>query len=702
MRAFSSSLSFASLLRHGAVLVAFAFAVGAAACGDDDEGGGGGPGGPTGGPESTSSGGPPTVLPVGGGTQFPWPVFDGTVPDTPEATNGGKTYYVDANKGSDSADGASFATAKQTLSAALKINGLKAGDTILLAGGIYREYPDWTSSPAGKQDAPLTIGSYGRGTGAPILDGGIKPPAWTKYSEKGQTTVWQTSLAGTKVEPDKTPVLGVYVNSGKGEYALRETVHGQVRKILDDPLPPAATQQDIKDNSSDFYYDAGANVLYADFGGTLGASGDPNTADISILYNTENSGGGHKNLVYFAAGHDYMKFVGITFRASSWSAVYTTSHGHTFDHCDFKFNGGAAAFFDASDGKLGSGNTVRQSRIWMNVLHNWPRFNNGNTGGGWPAAINWSSQENGLSEGNISYLNGGEGMTVGNSDISGSASKNNVVRHNIVFDNFSVNMYANNVEGVLFEENFVFQHPRDDTQTFTGLLQVSPQYNVDFGRRLTPPNLVLGDEPGSAYDQQAHLANITVINNIVVGGKYGFLDYDDGTQGPNHHGLKNCIIANNTFVLNDKEVPGLKGYGWNHLVSPDQSANSIVKNNIFVTSSADDQFAKVAKDVGAGIDNDFNLYAGPGKWNIAGDPQDFGAWKSTHPTWDQHSVTADAMLEDVAEFNKTAAEKLVYDWTKAKPKAGSAALGAATNVDRVQNDFTGKKRGANAMGALAP
>src|SRR6185436_4206775 len=109
------------------------------------------------------------------------------------------------------------------------------------------------------------------------------------------------------------------------------------------------------DNSSNFCFDGSA--VYADFGGTLGA-GDPNDADVSLLYNSIDSGAGHHNLVYLGQGHDYFTFVGITFRASSWSGVFTESHGHVFDRCDFKFNGGAAALFSNSGDQLGSHITV--------------------------------------------------------------------------------------------------------------------------------------------------------------------------------------------------------------------------------------------------------------------------------------------------------------------------------------------------------
>ncbi len=667
----------------------------AAGCSSNSVSGGNPDGG--GGPAGGGSGQFPP-----GGVTFPWPVFDGTVPDVPEATGGGSTWYADAQNGNDANDGSSFATAKKTLNAIITGGKLKAGDTVLLGGGVYREYPQWSDGPSGQQGAPITIGSYGRGTGAPILDGGVKPATWTHYTDANQKQVWVSSTAGTKVT-SKTPVLGIYVNDGKGgEYALREVIHGQVVQYPNDPLPPNETQANIADKSNKFYYDASAEKVYADFGGTLG-DGDPNAADISILYDSENSGQGHELLIYLGQGHDYFNFVGLTIRASSWSGVYTQSNGHTFDHCDFKFNGGAAILFSDSGNQLGNGNTVRLSRIWMNILYNWPRFNNDNTSGGWPAAIDWSSQSNGLSEGNVSYLNGGEGMTVGNSDVAGQVSTNNVVRHNIVFDNFSVNLYVNNTQNVLLEQNFVFQHPRDESQTFDQLFEVSPGYSEDYGRRITPPNVVLGDEPGSAYDQQAHLANITVINNIVAGGKFDFLDYDDGTQGPDHHGLKNCVIANNTWVLGAMPVPGQSGYGWDHLVDTDNSMNSLIQNNVFVTATSDDQFAHVGKAIGSGIDSDYNLYAGPGQWSNDTMLVDFAAWKAAQPTWDQHSITGDAALGDLSEFSQTAAQKPVYDWSKVTPQASSQVFGAGTSLQPVTTDFTGAARAAGAkdLGALA-
>jgi len=679
---------------------------------------------PTGGstaPSTTVVTPPPAVgtstFPPGGVT-FPWPVFDGSIPDVATAVAPAKTWYADAVHGDDNNDGTTFAKAKKTLSAAFLKTAVQAGDTILLGGGIYREYVSWSNGPSGKAGAPITIGSYGRGTGAPILDGGIKPNTWTRYTAQGQTTVWQTPTAGlTQITPN-VPVLGIYVNGPKGESALKEVFHtinvndstkrGQLAEAYA-PLPPVETQANIADGSNKWYYDDAAGVVYADFGGSLGGA-DPNAADVSLLFDSLNSGAGHRIMIYLGQGHDYFKFVGLTIRAASWSGVYTESNGQTFDHCDFKFNGGAAILFSNSPTAPGNGNVVTNSRVWMNILQNWPRFNNANTTGGWPAAIAWSTQSNALAEGNVVYLNGGEGLTVGNSDVAGVPSVNNEVRHNVVFDNFSVNMYVNNVQNVRLEQNFVFQHPRDESQTFDGLFETSKGYAEDWGKRITPNNLNMGDEPGSSYDHQAHLGNITVVNNIFVGGKFGFVDYDDGTAAPNRHGLKNCTIANNTWVLGSETIPGQHSFVWLHSIDPteggDPSTNSIIQNNIFATATPADWFTRSADADGRGIDADYNVYSGPATWvNSPDGLMSFAVWKTAHPNWDAHSVQGNALLQDTGEFNQTIAQKLVYDWSKVMPMAGSPARGGGNvGIAAVTTDFTGATRaaGSHDVGAIAP
>jgi len=640
-----------------------------------------------------------------GGVTLPWPVFDGTVPDVPPAAAPAHTWYCDAQHGDDAHDGSSFAAAKKTLGAALANAALQPGDTILLGGGVYRE------RPALDNFSRLTIGSYGHGTGAPILDGGLAPAAWTRYTAQGQTTVWQTSTAGLAKISANEPVLGIYVHAGAVEAALRELVHGQLSLYGADPLPPNQTQADIKDQSNNWFFDAAGKTLYADFGGTLGTA-DPNGADISILYNSINVG--HEPLIVLPQGADGFRFIGLTMRAASWGAVYAESSNNLIDRCDLKFNGGAGAAFDAGGNNLAAdGNVVQRTRIWMNVLDNWPRFNNGNATGGWPGGLSWYSESDALSEGNVVYQNGGEGIIFwGTNDDNGTAhvSMNNVMRHNVVYDNWSVNLYFDNTQNARVESNFVFDHPRDATQTFDNLLTLSNGYNTDWAKRLTPVNISLADEPGSSFEMPtgyAHLANITVVNNVFAGGKFGFLDYDDGTAAAMSHGLKSCSIVNNTIVLGAPAIPGQSGYGWRHLfadgTTTDSSANSIVENNLIVSATTDDRFIDAGHvNAGAGITCDDNLFSGPAQWSTAATTQDFTAWKAAHP-WDQHSLQSDALIEDSTEFSQSAAQKPVYDWSKARPLAGSPAKAAGADQSTlITNDFTGVNRPAGAfdIGAL--
>ena len=409
-----------------------------------------------------------------------------------------------------------------------------------------------------------------------------------------------------------------------------------------------------------------------------------------------------------ADGHGYFTFIGLTLRAGSWHGAYAETSGNVFDHVDARFNGGGGVDFDANSSDLTiTGNTLIHSRIWMNVLHNWPRFNNANTGGGWPGGTGWYSQSNVTIEGNVIYGNGGEGLVIWGTNGSGGTAHeamNNVARHNVVFDNWSVNVYLDNTQHATIDSNFVFDHPRDPTTTFANLLTVSKGYDTDFGRRMQPILISLADEPGSAFDSQAHLSDITVVNNIFAGGSFGFVDYDDGTKTV-FHGLKNAIIANNTWALGNTPIPSQDVYCWRHLFagsSPDASSNSIVENNAMIVPDGGDFYVQAEEaNSGSGITSDYNFYGGTGKFANVSMTLDLTAWKAAHAGWDLHSGNGEAMLGDMTEFNRTVADKPVYDWSKAVPAAASPLAGAGTPVSAAATDFTGVQRSASDIGAVA-
>ncbi|MGZ3442597.1 MAG: hypothetical protein ACXVDD_23915, partial [Polyangia bacterium] len=103
--------------------------------------------------------------------------------------------------------------------------------------------------------------------------------------------------------------------------------------------------------------------------------------------------------------------------------------------------------------------------------------------------------------------------------------------------------------------------------------------------------------------------------------------------------------------------------------------------------------------VGMGISADNNLYSGGGVWLTSDQTEVFTAWQTAHSGWDLHSLNMDALLEDPAEFTQT--QKPVYDWSKARPKAGSPAFAAGTTPDKFGGDFTGATRSSWGIGALA-
>jgi hypothetical protein len=628
-----------------------------------------------------------------GGVRFPWRVFDGKVPNVAPAAAPHRTYYCDPVRGNDAWDGTRFSFAsgtkgpKKTISAALAIAGLAGGDTILLGGGIYRERPAFVVS--GADGSPITLGSYGRGTGAPIIDGGLAPNRWVRYAANGRRTVWQTSTAGLPKLDATHPVLSVYVNGPRGESALREVAHGQLEEC--GTMPPRETQEEITDGSNKWYQDEAAQTLYADFGGSLGL-GDPNEADISILYRSHHIPPGTEQL--FDLRQNNYRFVGLTLRAASWDGCFTESTGISFEQCDIKFNGGA--------GVAGRSDTaLLYNRFWMNVLDNWPRFNNGNTQGGWPSAIGFFAAHRSRAVGNVIYQNGGEGLIFYGTE-TGAVGFDNLEKNNVIFDNYSVNLYIDNTQGVRAEQNFVFAHPFDPSQTFDDLLETSACYRDNYGRRLLPINVSLADEPFSSDDYGAYLSDITLINNVVVGGNQALVDYDDGTFGIGH-GLKSCLIANNTFVVGTSEYPGRESVGWQNGSLPGADHDSFFQNNIVVTQRSTHLFDQTyVAGPRPGIDVDYNLYSGPGAWWTAGTTQSLLDWKADHG-WDRHSARAAGVLCDEDEFNRTAAQKPVYDWSKATPSRGAPVRRAGVRQDAFDTDFTGARRrpGAYDLGAIS-
>jgi hypothetical protein len=159
------------------------------------------------------------------------------------------------------------------------------------------------------------------------------------------------------------------------------------------------------------------------------------------------------------------------------------------------------------------------------------------------------------------------------------------------------------------------------------------------------------------------------------------------------------VIANNTWVLGSQAIPGQSAYVWRHTSSGDTSTGSLLQNNLFLTTVTADHFVEALTSSGPGINDDYNFYGGPGAFLNGGSTLSFTAWKAAHTSWDAHSLTGDPLLT-ASEFSQTAAQKFVYDWTKATPPVGSPVIGKGT-AQSFTTDFTGATRaGAYDIGAV--
>ncbi|MFP5246473.1 MAG: right-handed parallel beta-helix repeat-containing protein, partial [Thermoanaerobaculia bacterium] len=215
--------------------------------------------------------------------------------------------------------------------------------------------------------------------------------------------------------------------------------------------------------------------------------------------------------------------------------------------------------------------TVHGNRVHDNVLENqYHTFTNG----GWASGINISMTNRGAITNNEVYRNFGEGLGSGLSD-------NVTIRGNKVYDNFSVNIYLDNAQKMVVDRNFVYT---------TG--------NTNYFRDGYPAaGIGLANE---AWDFSMPTNNITITNNIVVDGRWGFffLTFEAGGV------MNNITIANNTFYKGRQAVIEIASVA---------HVNSLVYNNIFYQSGG----STTAKVGGTGVTYKSNLWYGGQSANAA-------------------------------------------------------------------------------------
>ncbi len=511
----------------------------------------------------------------------PFKTWTNAIKTTPKSTIG-NTYYVTKN-GNDSNNGLSSNTAFATFKTACSM--VKPGDTVLIGKGKYSEPINLASgSVSGVAGKPITFGCLG--DGEVIIDG--------------------------------TPTLGVWTNVSGGIWSTSLTSKPEAVVVNDVALHPSASST-VTSNSNQWYYSS--SKLTVDFG-----SVNPNSADIVIVSLS------NITPIYWY-GANYLIFDGITVRASKESGIWGYGSFVTVQNCNCEYNYKNGILFEPGVGN-NEGNMALYNRVYQNSMMNWPRGNNNFAvdGGGWAGGISFSGTLNSVARGNISYLNGGEGIISYGS--GGTPTGNTLFEQNASIDNWSMNMYFDNQPNDVGRYNILI-HDGVDTSTWLNPPSVGGvwadlyKYYIGFA---------LADEYNSSANGSANLANVQYYGNIIAGSRLGIQDYSEGSLTI-PHGLKNDQVYNNTIISPTEIYPNVTYYSGLFLRDCLTNNNSSsIKNNLVISNGSLGEVPNFwwcidASVVGITIDN--NKYWNPDSSSNSFEQgyntpvnENFATWKS--------------------------------------------------------------------------
>ncbi len=259
------------------------------------------------------------------------------------------------------------------------------------------------------------------------------------------------------------------------------------------------------------------------------------------------------------------------------------------------------------------------------------------------------------------------GTVVENNEVYGSSaegiglydgSSNCTVAHNVIHDNFSVNLYLDSISHSVFDGNFIYES--------------------------TPGN----DLEGIEISDEGHYSDLaapvnsynTIINNVIVGHQIGIAFwYSDewSTQQLNDEsGLRYDVISNNTVVDNQGALK------WD--ASP-AHVGTTIQNNIFVSAAGTNPSYLLQANSAGGISLDHNLWYAPD----LSQPYLWVGNQTDHAGF----VTASGQgASDVLADPKFAGPSSAPPVTNLELASGSPAIGAGVTLPAVTTDFLGGVR----------
>jgi MYXO-CTERM domain-containing protein len=276
------------------------------------------------------------------------------------------------------------------------------------------------------------------------------------------------------------------------------------------------------------------------------------------------------------------------------------------------------------------------------------------------------------------------GTVVENNEVYGAAaegvglydgSTNCTVAHNVVHDNYSVNVYLDSISHSTFDGNLIYEtDPNNDLEG----IEIS-----DEGHYADLP------APVNSYN--------TIINNVVVGHNLGIVFWYSGewsTQALNDQsGLRYDVISNNTLVNN-------KGsFKWD--ASPAHVGTTIQNNIIVAAMGTSPIYLLQAKSAG-GITMDHNLWSAPDL------PQAF-EWLGNQVDHAGFASASGLGAGDVLAAPVFSGPWSVPPATNLELTKSSPGVGAGVSLATVTHDFLGAPRpatgtdiGAFQYGAMPP
>jgi len=434
---------------------------------------------------------PPAVYVMPGRT------YDPNEPLSPP-TGSGTQYYV-ALTGNDSNPGTAalpFRTVQRGFNALT--NG---GDTLIIHGGLYRERVSEMSKDA-PDGNPFIIRPFG--DGEVIVDGSTLVAGWT--AQGGNIYMAHTGFDVAAVVVDNQPLYKELSVAG---------------------LQAAPTVADVPADYR-FYFDSTAQNLYVRVAG-----GDPGTHDTGVI-TADNTQDG----IYLWECSNYVLY-GLSERFAGGRGInFQGSNNITVEWSKVVFNGYHGLVVGAEEG-YGSNAQFIKNFVYFNFMENWPRSW---VWGDWGQGISFQATPTGLADGNISIMNGGEG--IGNFD---NLTGGTIFRNNVSADNWSLDYYMDNAPNGLIEGNLAVGHAPDPANWYnSGILPSDPSGDyfkvVELSRSA---GIGTGDED---YGIGANLNNTTIRNNVIINARDGTVYGAEGDAIANG-GLKNFRFVNNTVLV---------------------------------------------------------------------------------------------------------------------------------------------------------